>query len=447
MDSMNNSYEYIIIGGGISGLYSAYILNKIFGISNILIIEKSNRVGGRICTIFDRETPIELGAGRISYHHKNMINLVNNLGLGSKLVKTPNIDKHYYEEENGVITKTLMDKESNFRKIIGQVINLINSNDENVKKIAENYSLYFFIEHFYDTKTAEMVKDQFGYSGDILYQSTTKAIEMFETEFKEGGGFYKLDGGLVQIIDKLVENIINTGIKIVVNNELIDISEKNNSGKFKCKILNKTAEQINYVNANKIIIALTHCDLTKIPFLHTSNTFNKLHSAVMNKPLMRVYGVFELNDGEANWYDDIGNIVTNTLIRQIKPIDPEVGIIMISYSDTINAQVINNLAVNDNELFKKEIFFHLRKLFPNKIIPDPLRLHYHFYETGTHIWKPSYNSNEVSKKIMTPFDNKHIYIVGEVYSPLHNWMEGAIISVNKLMKYLYALDKNYNIKN
>ncbi|AYV76299.1 MAG: amino oxidase family protein [Terrestrivirus sp.] len=441
MDSMNNSYEYIIIGGGISGLYSAYLLNKIFEISNILIIEKSDRVGGRICTIFDRETPIELGASRISYHHNNMINLVNNLGLGSKLVKTPNIDKYYYEEENGIIIKTLMDKESNFRKIISEVINLINSNDENVKKIAENYSLYFFIEHFYDTKTAEMIKDQFGYSGDILHQSTLKAIEMFETEFKEGGGFYKLDGGLVQIINKLVENITNVGIKIMVSNELVDISEnESNNSKFKCKILNKITTQVNYIDANKIIFALTHNDLTKIPFLYTSNIFNKLHSSVMNKPLMRVYGVFELNGG-GNWYDDIGNIVTNSLIRQIKPIDPEVGIIMVSYSDTVNAEVINNLAVNDNELFKKEIFFHLRKLFPNKTIPNPLRLHYHFCESGTHIWKPSYDPDEVSKKIMTPFDNEHIYIVGEVYSPLHNWMEGAVISVNKLMKHLYTQHK------
>lgn len=456
MESNKEFYEYIIVGGGIGGLYSAYLLNKIFGISSILIIEKSDRIGGRVHTIFDTEScktkssgsdckriPIELGASRITSHHKNVLFLLDKLNIRDKLVETPKVNKYYYEYDKNKnnTAHTLIDDKSVYNKIVSNIIDLVNSNDPYVKTIADNYSMYFFIEHFYDTKTAEMIKDQFGYTGDILYQSTHTAVEMFMNEFKIGRKFYKMEGGLIQIIDKLVENISNDGTQIMINNELIDVVEnKHSNGKYTCKITDETS--IKNINTNNIIFALTRFDLLKIPFLNTSKIFRSLNSSVMNKQLMRIYAFFPKT--ENNWYDDIENIISNSLIRQIKPTEKENGLIMISYSDTINAEALNNLCINNYELFKKEVMTDLRRLFPEKDIPDPIRLHYKFWETGTHIWKPSHDVDEISEKIMRPFVDKNMYIVGEVFSPLHNWMEGALISVNKLMKYLYtnAYSKN-----
>lgn len=70
----------LIVGGGLSGLTLAYLLSK----RNIeaKILEASPRLGGRIQTITGTlETPLELGATWFSDMHKNMLNLLNELGL------------------------------------------------------------------------------------------------------------------------------------------------------------------------------------------------------------------------------------------------------------------------------------------------------------------------------------------------------------------------------
>ncbi|MEC5495885.1 NAD(P)-binding protein [Acinetobacter nosocomialis] len=42
-----SSYQYIIIGGGVSGLYAAYLLEQ-RGITDYLLIEANDVLGGRL---------------------------------------------------------------------------------------------------------------------------------------------------------------------------------------------------------------------------------------------------------------------------------------------------------------------------------------------------------------------------------------------------------------
>lgn len=79
------SYKYLIVGGGIGGLYTAYLLHKKMNINNILIIEKTKRLGGRVKTLDIGFTTIELGAGVIPNIHHNIIKLVEELNLKHKL--------------------------------------------------------------------------------------------------------------------------------------------------------------------------------------------------------------------------------------------------------------------------------------------------------------------------------------------------------------------------
>lgn len=73
-------YDYLIIGGGLSGLTLAYLLKK-KGI-NALILEGADRTGGRIKTVNGTlGTPMELGATWFSDAHINLIELLDELGL------------------------------------------------------------------------------------------------------------------------------------------------------------------------------------------------------------------------------------------------------------------------------------------------------------------------------------------------------------------------------
>lgn len=72
--------KVIIVGGGLSGLTTSYLLSK----KNIqvTVLEASSRLGGRIQTIKGSlDTPLELGATWFSDMHQNLISLMDRLGL------------------------------------------------------------------------------------------------------------------------------------------------------------------------------------------------------------------------------------------------------------------------------------------------------------------------------------------------------------------------------
>ena len=86
-------YDYVIVGGGISGLYIYFnLLNSSkFKNKKILLIEKNPHLGGRIYT--DKVTHnsknyfFEAGAGRFAKSHKRLNKLIKKLDLEKKQIK------------------------------------------------------------------------------------------------------------------------------------------------------------------------------------------------------------------------------------------------------------------------------------------------------------------------------------------------------------------------
>lgn len=66
--------DLLIIGAGLSGIYTAYLLQDKY---NITIIEARPRIGGRIVTIDGND----LGPSWVWMHHTNIIELINELNL------------------------------------------------------------------------------------------------------------------------------------------------------------------------------------------------------------------------------------------------------------------------------------------------------------------------------------------------------------------------------
>lgn len=82
-----------VVGGGISGLYAAYLLQK-KGYSNVTVFEKSDRIGGQVYTksveLSDGQTlPLDLGALYVTSDHHVMANLFKEFGLKRALVEMP----------------------------------------------------------------------------------------------------------------------------------------------------------------------------------------------------------------------------------------------------------------------------------------------------------------------------------------------------------------------
>ena len=83
------NYDVVIVGGGISGLFIAYKLCETD--LDILLIEKSSSLGGRIHTIYNKEDDVqyECAAGRFNEKHEKLITLIHELKLDDKMIKLP----------------------------------------------------------------------------------------------------------------------------------------------------------------------------------------------------------------------------------------------------------------------------------------------------------------------------------------------------------------------
>lgn len=99
----NQHTKYIIVGAGLSGLTSAYQLQK-SGENDFVILESRDRIGGRILT----NDGIDLGATWFQAHHENVLDLLEELGIEkfyqyskgrSVLVYSTMAPEHYFESD------------------------------------------------------------------------------------------------------------------------------------------------------------------------------------------------------------------------------------------------------------------------------------------------------------------------------------------------------------
>jgi len=92
-------YDLVIVGAGISGLYTLYKLSKLYKTLKIILLEANERYGGRIYTykeiIDEKEYIMDLGAGRLGYDHKLIVGLIKELGLSNKIINIENTKTKY----------------------------------------------------------------------------------------------------------------------------------------------------------------------------------------------------------------------------------------------------------------------------------------------------------------------------------------------------------------
>ena len=95
-------YDYIIIGGGISGLYSLHLLNKKNKDLKILLIEKEDYLGGRILNKNFHGTNIKLGAGIAKEDNLHLLKLLKKFNIkyfkfeGEKKIVDPKFNRDYH---------------------------------------------------------------------------------------------------------------------------------------------------------------------------------------------------------------------------------------------------------------------------------------------------------------------------------------------------------------
>lgn len=426
---MSSQYDLIIVGGGIAGLRTGIEVLKKHTKLRCCILEKYNYIGGRVVT-FRKDIPKvgevqwENGAGRISTSHREVLALLKEY----KLTFVPiDPDTHYIHDSS---KKPYVE-----RNIFSDLIDVYITPLEKLSLATlKKHTLKELLDKTIGPTKAKEFYLQFPYYSEIHVLRADLAINAFKNEMRSNEGFGICKEGLSKLTDAMKLEFLSRGGKIFLETELLEIiNNPDRSITLNCQLYNST-KKLSY-KGKIVVLALHHAALKEIDGIKQSSILNKLTMT----PLLRIYAIFPSKKG-VSWFSGINKIVTNSPIRYIIPIDPSRGIVMISYTDGLDAKYWikqDEIAKeHGNENVKDLIMTEIRNLFPDRTIPDPIFFKQHPWYEGCTYWLPgNYNVCEESFKSLHPLPASipNLYMCGESFAIKQCWMESALDQADNLL--------------
>lgn len=417
------TYDYLIIGGGLAGLYTARELLKKKPNTKIILCEKYKKLGGRAVTYKKDlggkvgEVQWEIGAGRISNSHKKVLGLIKEYGLHTVSIGAGLMYKDgAYEEENSF--------EPSLEILFKPFFNL------HPRILGEKTIQELMIE-VYGKKETESWMNRFPYYSELVYMRADRALAEFQGEFKSHEGFCVCMEGLSELVNRMVADLEKRGCIVCPQMEMISLEK--NAATFRVgSFRDGDARPTQTIEAKKIILALHANALAEI---EQFRNWKPLKLVTM-EPLCRIYAVFPKKNGKV-WFDGISRVVTPTDLRYFIPINYEKGVAMISYTDSKYAE--KYMKIKDDKELEKVVMRDLRAVFSEKQIPDPIFFKAHPWTEGVSYWLPGdYSPEEISESAVHPFPGKYpdIYVCGESFSVRQGWIESALEHAELLLKKL-----------
>ena len=396
-------YDVIIIGGGISGLYSFYKIKQLYKNKNkkkCLLLEKNNRLGGRAGNDNFHGSQIAIGAGIL---RKNKDKLLINL---CKKLKVPLNE----------FTVNI-----NYDKII-PIINIIKTLRKLKSYMPEKKKrLFTFKQYFisiFGKKYYNNFKKTLGYT-DYENEDMEEVINHYGMDDNVSGWKgYGLSWNT--LIEKLVKCIGKKNIKMNTSVEKIKL-EKNDI--YKVITNNKT------YYTKKIIIGSPIDTIKKL-------IKNNIYNNIGGQPFLRIYGLFDKKCIPILKNAVNSTTIVNSPLYKIIPINPNKCIYMIAYTDNKGAKTLKKYAKNTSANRKYLSKMVSKSLGITSTVCKLKDIKSYYWNIGTHYYKPLKNlkfknRNEYIKMAQNP--QKNMYVVGEMISHKQGWTEGAIESVEKIV--------------
>lgn len=377
--------DYIIIGGGIAGLYKNYMLLK--KNKNGILLEKESYFGGRVLETKFHDVDIKLGAGIITEDNKKMLKLLNKLKIKKSAFKSS--------------LTSLLPNSFNMKHAVKNIITMYKKHSSSVKEmnVTEFLEKYFsndFTKEFIaNCEYHDFLKSDIYYF--IKYYKLKDMIHMNNT-------IYGISW--TELVEKLKStNCYNNSnvTKITKNEKLFIIKLENGE---------------NYVT-KKIIIATTLNPLDILLKNIIDFSYSDYIGAV---PFIRIYTYHKkkyiMNNNVGGF-----NLVPNVLDKIIPYTD---NIIMTSYADNNKAKKLKkllNYSKTKQIKYVQKLLNETNMIKENGTIDDILC---YYWDEGVHYYKPFGNlgMKRTIKMLRNPI--KGIKVIGEIVSKRQGYVEGAI---------------------
>jgi len=403
-------YDYIVIGGGISGLSISNRLEN----TKILLIEKNDYLGGRIKTVKLGENNIEAGAARFNSNHKLLIKLLKEFKLFKDIIKISN-NKTYFN----------LDLEKCPKNIVEIVVKELSKFTD--KELLNN-TIISLCKKIFDKTFVKCFTDSFFYYSEIHKCNAFDALRSLKYDLNENKQFYILKGGMTRLIDS-IEKKIKLYTDIIKNTFVVNIEYVN-----KQFLVYTKGNEDRVYEGKKLIVASGKSSMTKIPFF---KKISKNLNSIELIPLVRIYAVYPKINGKV-WFDGLTKVITKAPIKFIIPISYDKGIIMISYVD---GKYSNHWKKHQLEgTLEKEVNKEVSKIFTDRKIPKPKKIKAYFWNEGISVWKPGYKSKIIFKKMIKPM-RIPLFVCGENFSINNGWIEGSLDTANRVFKKINKSQK------
>lgn len=417
MSNKHKFYDVIIVGSGMSGLYSAYTIKKNSPKMSFLVLEKYKKpwIGGRTSNYDFYGVQVVTGAG-IGRNDTNplLIKLLKELKVPFK--KTTSVMDY----------SKLLQHQPDF-----DVVKVIHHLRVEYNKNPAKYKHMTFKEF------ATRILGDVNYKLFTIYAGYTdyENADVYETLYNYGmddnkGGWTKLLIPWKKLVDSLCEYIGYSHIKYSNNVTSVtkisderDVHERREPCLFEI-----VTEEGSIYYCNKVIVATTISGIMKL--VPGASKPNSVYRQIHGQPFLRLYAKFDRKSSELlKKYIENYTIVPGPL-QKIIPMNAEKGVYMIAYSDNENALVLKNHLKNTLE--NRKLY---EKLIENSIgIPvgslKIIAIKDFYWPVGTHYYEPLHdfkNREEFVYKAQHPMNG--MLVVGEVVSTYQGWVEGALESV------------------
>ena len=389
------SFDIVIIGGGISGLYILDQLTSKFSDLKIKLLERESRLGGRIRTKYyqNGDVKFETGPWRFHHSHQRLRTLLDKYQLkyrqNSSSHSNSYLESKYMcsKEKKETLKKNIINPGLSYRDV--SLLNhktCLSRQKENLSKIP-------------------LIMDSASkpYDVNLSYQGKYFVVNQ---------GFSELVSRMSQKLDQYIEtNCLVEDVHKKRDNYHIQLRKRSGNNytqkKIKCKYLFLCLPPKECFNWSIIQENL-------LPLVHSVGTI----------PLHHIYGY---SNQISNFHQNRFYLKSDTEISQVISGDFNNNWFQISYSAGENARFFYRLKQTKPQLLGKI----LREKLSELEIRIPItKIETFYWEEAIHYWKPAFDFNiikSMNKSVYPhPVNLPGLFYAGEAFSTIQGWIEGSL---------------------
>ena len=415
----SDTYDIVIIGAGMAGLYVGLESIKRFPKARVCIMDKYKFIGGRAFTYSGKVDGVqyqwEEGGARISTKHMMVIGLMKKYGI----TPIPISNTSDYKESGAYpLEPPLFDE---CRSIyLGPLEHLPSD-------VLGNTTIRGLLRKLVRPAELETFLNRYPYRAEFGTLRADLALKVFREEFSALEKYVVCKEGLSELVARMRKDFEKRGGEVRVQHELVEMRD-NTHAVFKRGAPSEGESRPDVIlEADKFVFALPSEAMKRIPSFRNWPTLKRLAM----RPLLRVFAAFPPGKNGKVWFEGMQKVVTAQAPRFIIPQNPANGSIQISYTDSEDAVPLMKILDSEGgeEALGKKLMDDLRTLFGDLTIPDPLFVKAYPWKEGVTYWLPGpYDPYVESRRAMRPFprESPGWFVCGESFSTRQCWIEGAL---------------------